>query len=194
MNFLAHLFLSGRDDEIILGNFIGDFVKGKKYLDYSKGIGNGILLHRAIDHYTDSHPVVGRSKKRLEKKYRHYSGVIVDIFYDHFLARNWLRFADVPLEKFASDCYKLVERNLHVLPEKALYVFPFMVKGNWLVNYSNIQGIRNTMRGMAKRTSHESKMEESVNDLEERYPEFEKDFLDFFPDITDFAEKLRRKN
>ena len=190
MNFLAHLYLSGKDDEIKLGNFIGDFVKGKKFLDFPEGVGKGILLHRSIDHYTDTHVMVLQSKKRLGKKYGHYSGVIVDIFYDHFLAKNWDLFSDTDLSTFADQCYHLVDKNIHKLPEKVRYLLPFMVKDNWLVNYGQLSGVKRTMRGMAKRALYDSKMDESITDLTTHYEYFEKDFFDFFPDIQKYVNSI----
>ena len=105
MNFLAHLYLSGDNEQIIVGNFIGDFVKGRNALQtFDPTIALGIELHRAIDQFTDTHPVVRSSKDRLRPKYRHYAGVIVDIFYDHFLARKWNDYHKTPLPEFAQRC------------------------------------------------------------------------------------------
>jgi len=190
VNFLAHLYLSGKDEEIKLGNFIGDFVKGKKFMDFSEGVGKGILLHRSIDHYTDTHQTVQQSKKRLGQKYGHYNGVIIDIFYDHFLAKNWGLFSDIELSTFADQCYNLVDKNIHKLPEKVRYLLPFMVKDNWLVNYGQLSGVKRTMRGMAKRALYDSKMDESITDLTTHYEYFEKDFLDFFPDIQKYVASI----
>ena len=100
MNFLAHAYLSGNNDGILLGNFVADSIKGKQYLDYPSDVGKGILLHRKIDYYTDSHKVFRDSKKRLSAKYGIFSGIIIDIFYDHFLARNWDDYSEVKLKSF----------------------------------------------------------------------------------------------
>ena len=105
MNFLAHLYLSKNNKNILIGNFIADAVKGKKYQNYSKEIQAGILLHREIDNYTDAHPVVRKSKQRLNKRYKHYDGVIIDILYDHFLAKNWHNYSDIPLDIYAENVY-----------------------------------------------------------------------------------------
>src|SRR4051812_44429809 len=109
MNFLAHLYLSGDNDYVKLGNFIGDFVKGRNLNEqFPSGIARGIRLHRAIDEFTDSHPIVKKSKDRLRPAYRHYAPVIVDVFYDHFLARNWTRYSDTALADYAEQTYDLV--------------------------------------------------------------------------------------
>lgn len=182
MNFLAHLYLSGDNAEIKVGNFIGDFVKGKNLPERFDGdIAKGIALHREIDWFTDRHPVVKQSKDRLRPKYRHYSGVIVDVFYDHFLARNWNRYSTQLLPDFAEACYDTIQQHESVLPEDVKYMLPYMIKGNWLVNYAQLEGIHRALSGMARRTRFESKMEESVIDLEKDYTDYEREFEIFFP-------------
>ena len=183
MNFLAHLYLSGSDEEIKVGNFIGDFVKGNPRDQYDGKIVDGIIIHREIDRYTDLHPVSQRSKKRLVEKYRHYSGVIIDIFYDHFLANHWSDFSDIPLADFADESYAIMNKHIDIFPEKARFMLPYMERYNWLVNYAKINGIQRTLQGMSQRTSFRSKMEEATADLEENYEDFERDFFDFFPEI-----------
>lgn len=185
MNFLAHLHLSGNDPNIMVGNFIGDFVKGKKVESYEPGIAKGILLHRTIDYFTDRHQIVAKSKGRLRDKYRHYSGVIVDIFYDHFLASNWGQYHSESLEKFAEEAYNLVLSYEEILPEKALYMLPYMMKNNWLVNYASIEGISSALYGMSRRTKYNSQMEEATKELEESYDLFKKEFEEFYPELVD---------
>ena len=184
MNFLAHLHLSGNDPNILVGNFIGDFVKGKQVESYEPGIAKGIFLHRAIDYFTDKHQIVAKSKGRLRDKYRHYSGVIIDIFYDHFLASNWSQYHSDPLEKFAEEAYNLVLSYEEILPEKALYILPYMMKNNWLVNYAHIEGISTVLYGMSKRTKFHSRMEEATKELEEFYDLFQKEFEEFYPELV----------
>ena len=184
MNFLAHIYLSGKDPNIQLGNFIGDFVKGRNLKEqFEAGIAKGIELHRAIDEFTDKHPVVKLSKDRLRGKYRHYSPVIVDIFYDHYLARNWDRFHPTILPDFAEQTYNMIMSREAVLPEKVKWMMPYMIKGNWLANYARIEGIGRVLNGMSRRTPYESKMHEAVEDLQTHYPDFEKEFFDFFPEL-----------
>ncbi len=183
MNFLAHLYLSGNDDKIKIGNFIGDFVKGNPRDQYEGKIADGIIIHREIDRYTDAHPVSQRSKKRLVEKYRHYSGVIIDIFYDHFLAAHWDEFSSVQLQQYARESYTLMNENIEMLPHRARYMLPYMEKYNWLLNYSKLEGIARTLDGMSRRASFKSRMEEAVHDLEAHYEGFQSDFFDFFPEI-----------
>lgn len=184
MNFLAHLFLSGENENILVGNFIADFVKGKRALEsFDIKIRRGIELHRAIDLFTDTHAVVASSKDKLRPKYRHYAGVIVDVFYDHYLAKNWGLYANVRLEDFADRAYKTLQRNYNSLPVGVQQMLPYMVRGNWLVNYSRPEGIGRALTGMSRRTPYESKMDEALNDLIKFDDEFEQEFKIFFPEL-----------
>lgn len=183
MNFLAHLYLSGNSEGLLIGNFIADAVKGKAHEKFPPDIQKGIILHRRIDIYTDSHPIVLQSCKRLWDKYRHYSPVIIDIFYDHFLAANWSNYSTVSLEKFVADAYRLMEANRELLPEKIQFMLSFMTKQNWLVNYAQVEGIRKTLTGMSRRTPFESGMETAVESLVEHYPLFKNEFELFFEEL-----------
>jgi acyl carrier protein phosphodiesterase len=188
MNFLAHLYLSGTDTDLRVGNFIGDFVKGKNIRSRFEGnIAKGIELHRAIDFFTDLHPIVKQSKNRLRPKYRHYSGIIVDIFYDHFLARNWLQYSSRPLAEFAEESYRLLHEKDLILPEEVKHLLPYMVRDNWLVNYARIEGIEKALSGMARRTVYVSKMNESVEELRASYEDFQTEFQEFFPILRDWT-------
>lgn len=190
MNFLAHLYLSGESPQLKTGNFIGDFVKGKNLTDrFDPEVAKGIVLHREIDWFTDRHPVVKQSKDRLREKYRHYSGVIVDIFYDHFLAKHWDNYSEQVLPDFADECYDLLQQQKDMLPEEVNFLLPYMIKGNWLVNYSRLEGIQKALSGMARRTRFESKMEQSVVDLENHYELFREEFELFFPELNAFCER-----
>jgi len=168
----------------MVGNFIGDFVKGRNLMEqFGDGIAKGIALHREIDAFTDRHPVVLQSKTRLRPKYRHYAPVIVDVFYDHFLSRYWDHYHPQPLPDFAREAYLFLESQSDVLPEGVRHLLPHMKRGNWLLNYGNLQGIQRALSGLASRTRHESHMEESVQDLEESYDAFKTEFETFFPDL-----------
>jgi len=193
MNFLAHSYLSGNDNEIILGNMIGDFVKGKNHLHFKDKVKQGIILHRDIDEYTDKHPIVKEAKKKLYKRYHHYSGVIVDIFYDHFLAKNWLLFSKIPLSNYAQYCYDILDRNSAIIPEKANYAFHYMKEQNWLYNYQSIEGIGRALLGMSRRTTFESGLENATEELQEDYEFHNGNFMKFFPDVIEYS-KIRLKS
>lgn len=186
MNFLAHLYLSGDNTKIMVGNFIGDFVKGRN-LDFEPEIIKGIILHRAIDEFTDHHPVVLKSKIRLRAKYRHYAPVIVDIFYDHFLSKYWNNYHHQLLSVYAAYAYETIESFDPILPKEVKNLMPYMIKGNWLVNYGYIEGIQRALTGMARRTKFNSKMDESIVDLQMHYESFKSEFEEFFPDLRNFC-------
>ena len=190
MNFLAHLYLSRNRTKIMVGNFIGDFVKGRNLHDrYEAEIVAGIEMHRAIDHFTDHHPMVAQSKDRLRPKYRHYSGVIVDVFYDHFLARNWNQYHVQILPDFARQTYAIIQQHNAILPNEVRQMLPYMIQGNWLVNYAQVEGINRALSGMASRTPYKSLMEEATVDLEASYEEFKMEFATFFPILQQWADQ-----
>lgn len=187
VNFLAHIYLSGNNDQLKLGNFIADAIKGRRYLNYNSEIQKGILLHREIDSFTDSHPIVKKSKERLHKRYKHYDGVIIDIFYDHFLAKNWRDYHPEPLALFVSDFYKIATSQIKVLPEKIQYMLPYMVKANWLYNYQSLDGIERVLKGMNSRTNYKSHMDLAIEDLKLHYTDLQNDFIQFFDILRTFS-------
>jgi acyl carrier protein phosphodiesterase len=187
MNFLSHLYLSGNSEGLIIGNFIADSVKGSDYKNYSPEIQKGILLHRQIDTFTDTHLIVEESKQRLRTKYRKYAGVIVDIFYDHFLAANWKDFSDEGLNDYAQKIYSLISKNHPVLPEKSVHFTKYMIHYNILEAYSRLEGIDRVLKGMAQRTKFESNMEHAIHDLKEHYDLFDNEFKRFFPELKQFV-------
>ncbi len=189
MNFLAHIYLSGEDKELTLGNFFADSLKGKSYLKYPRGIQRGVVLHRAIDFYTDTHPTVRKSISRLFDTYGHYSGIIVDILYDHYLAVHWVKYSQVPLENFIDDFYELLQENYTILPKPVQQFMPYMIRDNWLLSYATIEGIGKILYQMNERTNRKSKMNFAVVELEKHYSEFEAEFLSFFEELQLFVIK-----
>ena len=183
MNFLAHLYLSGDDEEVLVGNFIGDFVKGAQMDHYPQNVQKGIRLHRSIDYYTDTHEIVLQSKIRLREKFRHYAPVIVDVYYDHFLARDWAKFSKTPLKEYTENFYQLINKYFDMIPKGVIHMLSFMARDNWLYNYQFIEGIDRALTGMSRRTKFESKMEEASKSLKEHYESFDKEFHQFFPDL-----------
>ena len=187
MNFLSHLYLAGHSEGLIIGNFIADSVKGNAFKNYSEEIQKGILLHRKIDTFTDSHPIVELSKGRLRDNYKKYAGVIVDIYYDHYLAVNWNDYAEVELNVFTKSIYSIVDRYKDLLPPKSAQFNKYMVHHNILSAYASLDGIEKVLRGMAERTTFVSNMEHSIHDLKEHYHLFEKEFRLFFPELQQFV-------
>jgi acyl carrier protein phosphodiesterase len=189
MNFLAHLYLSADNTEIMIGNFIADHIKGSKFTQYTADIQRGIRLHRAIDSFTDTHDIVRQSKRRLDKRYGHYSGVIIDIFYDHFLAINWRQYSEIPLETYVQSVYRLLNQHLDILPSKTQEMLPYMIKYNWLYNYQFAKGIQEVLNGMNRRTQGKSKMNLASQDLLEHYDAFNEDFKLFFEYLREHSIK-----
>ena len=187
MNFLSHLFLSGDSEGLIIGNFIADSVKGSDYKKYNPEIQQGILLHRQIDTYTDTHPIVEKSKERLRTNYHKYAGVIVDVYYDHYLAVNWQQYSSEKLSDYTQRIYSLIEKNRDVLPLKSAQFTKYMVHYNILEAYAQLDGIERVMKGMAQRATFESNMENSVNDLKKHYDLFGNEFREFFPELQQFV-------
>ncbi|CAL67022.1 protein containing DUF479 [Christiangramia forsetii KT0803] len=188
MNFLAHIYLSGDNEQVKIGNFMADSIKGKKYLKYPGDLQKGIILHRAIDYYTDTHPIFKQSTQRLFPIYGHYSGIIVDIFYDHFLAANWNQYSKIPLRDYTEQFYKLLESNFEILPVKVKNFLPYMVSDNWLLSYAEIDGIEKVLSGMNRRTGRKSNMNLAVKELKLYYEEFEEEFESFFEEIIEFSD------
>ena len=173
MNFLAHLYLSGKEEEVIIGNFVADSVKGNFLDRFPEGMERGIRLHREIDHYTDQHPVFKSSRNRLSPRYRMYAGVIVDLYYDHFLAKYWNEFSKEDLTEFVSMTYFLLVRKFHLLPPRSRRILPFMITQNWLVGYRDLAMLQRVFNGMSRRTSHPSGMEHAIDDLQVDYELYE---------------------
>jgi len=187
MNYLAHIYLSGDDDLVTIGNFIADGIKGKSYKKYPKEIQTGVLLHRNIDTFTDAHEIVRQSTKRLHEKYGHYSGIIVDILYDHFLAKNWSKYCNVPLSEYVKVFYVLLEEHYEILPLRIQKLMPYMFTDNWLLSYASIEGISKVLSGMNRRTQNRSGMDKAVIELELFYAEFEAEFEAFFEELIIFS-------
>lgn len=187
MNYLAHIYLSFKDEEITIGNFIADSIRGNKYHHLPNRVQKGIMLHRAIDTFTDAHPIARASSKRLHANYSHYSRVIVDIFYDHFLAKNWAKYSSVSLETFVSGFYDLLEDNYAILPPGVKRMMPYMIADNWLLTYAEIGGIGRVLQGMNRRTQHKSGMNNAVDDLREHYDQFESEFILFFAELEAYT-------
>jgi acyl carrier protein phosphodiesterase len=187
MNYLAHIYLSGNDREVQLGNFIADSVKGKQLERYETGIQKGIRMHRAIDYFTDTHPLVKKGGARLFPTFRHYHLVLMDMFYDHFLAKNWHRFADNSLEDFAQDFYRFLERRTDDLPLRNQKSLPYLVEENWLVKYAEIDGLTYILKQMTHRIQYKVELWKGVDFLEAFYTEYEDEFYAFFDDLQQYV-------
>lgn len=189
MNLLAHIFLSGTPSDLMLGNFIGDFVKGKQWQNYPLEMQKGILLHRSIDDFTDKHEIVKTGIKRLRPDYGLYAGVIIDIFYDHFLALNWGKYMDKKLEDFAQEVFLYFSTNVDKLPERVRHFLPYMIRDNWLVKYGTVEGIYHSLRGVTRRIQHRKILYDAIKYLEFDFDKLNEEFQMFFPDLMKLVEK-----
>jgi acyl carrier protein phosphodiesterase len=192
MNFLAHLYLSGENEGIIIGNFIADAVKGNHLGQFPEAVEKGIRIHREIDSYTDKHPVFLESKGRLQGTYHKFSGVIVDLYYDHFLARYWTDYSDHDLRQYVAGSYKLLLRNYGILPARSRRILPYMIAQNWLVGYADFDKLTRVFQGMSRRSRFKSGMENAVTDLKKDYTAYLEEFRNFFPDLIDYVQQYRK--
>lgn len=183
VNYLAHLYLAGRDDEYIAGALLGDFVKGRlENMDLPPGVVEGIRLHRAIDTYTDAHPVVLRSRARLTER-RRVSGIIVDLVYDHFLAARWQEFANEPLPAFCRRSYDCLLARIDEFPPTLRRILPHMASHDWLGSYAELDNVALALERIGSRLRQPDTLLGVQADLERHYRGLERDFLEFFPDL-----------
>ena len=187
MNLLAHFLLSHQTPALVVGSFLGDFVKGKRYLEYEETVAQGILLHREIDTYTDTHPVFLQSKYRLVPQQGHYAGVVVDIFYDHLLATQWSTYHPEPLPDFAQHVYQTLREHQEILPPTARQAMDYLIQHHWLENYAALAGIAQTLRGMERRVAHPNQMSQAVLTLEKDYDLYAQEFQTFFSQLQAHA-------
>lgn len=187
MNFLAHAHLSGNDEKVIIGNFIADRVKGNAWKNYPEEIQTGILLHRFIDDFTDSHPVNKQSSRILQPYFGKYSGVVTDVVNDHFLSVLWSHFHHQDRSLFISFTYEVLKKHETFLPEKTKQMVPLMISQDWLGSYIRIEGIADILRRMSKRTPFESGMDNSLEPLQKHLHELNQNFIAFYPDLITAA-------
>ena len=190
MNFLAHAHLSGKNSDLLFGNFIADAVKGNASLKYKDGILAGITLHRQIDTFTDTHPIHKESRDLIRPHFGKFSGIVVDIYYDHFLAKQWDAYSDTPLDQYTSWVYKQVSKRFLQLPNRTKRILPFMISQNWLLNYANYQGLENIFHGMDRRTNYISGMDNAVEVLKINYEPLNTHFNKFYLELMEYVKKL----
>ena len=183
MNFLAHIYLSGENELLAIGNFMADGIRGHQYLEFHPEVQKGVLLHRTIDSFTDAHPIYRKSKHRLHEKYGHYSGVIMDIVYDHYLAKNWAKYHTTTLSTYAENFYQLLEKHYALLTEKAKTMMPYMIERDWLTSYATLGGLEMILFQMDYRTKHRAHMQEAIVEIQEFYTDFEEEFTAFFKEL-----------
>jgi len=187
MNYLAHAYLSFRQPDVLTGNLISDFVKGKKVLDYPEGVQVGIRLHRAIDAFTDEHAATAAAKQVFRPHYRLYSGAFVDVLYDHFLANDHKEFTDATLMAFSQEVYASLNAYVPLFPPAFAGMFPYMKQYNWMYGYREREGIMHSFRGLVRRATYLTESETAFALFEEHYATLRQCYEDFFPDMKAFA-------
>jgi len=180
MNILIHLFFSQNDENIILGNFIADYIRGiNRIKGYPPQIQSGIKLHQWIDNYSDNNLIVKKTISIFSPSLKHYAPVAVDVIYDHFMSNNWENFSKKSLFNTIDEFYIILENNYNILPNKAKRAVDHMIKNNWLMMYKDLSGLKNIFEWMDTRASFEANLTNSIEILEEYYSEIENDFLSF---------------
>jgi acyl carrier protein phosphodiesterase len=192
MNFLAHLYLADDTPYSILGNMLGDFAESDFRERYNEEICRGIILHRKVDIFTDSHEIFLRSKRRVSDEYRLLKGIMIDIFYDHFLAKNWDFYSHTPLEDYSNYVYEIFATHQSLVPLRLQQMLPVMISGNWLLSYREIKEITWVLKGMSGRLSKKNKLAQGIEELQKNYDELENDFRKFFPRLVDYADDLKK--
>jgi len=187
MNYLAHSYLSFGDSEILVGNMISDYVKGKKKFDYPLAIQKGIMLHRTIDTFTDTHPATKAAIVFFKPVVGTYAGAFVDVVYDHFLAKDETEFPGETLSIFASDAYKKLSEYYDLLPERFQRMLPHMINQNWLLNYRTMNGIENSFAGIFRRAKYIEYTKEAFQQFEKYYSKLQDYYTTFFGDVKNMA-------
>lgn len=191
MNYLAHLYLADDSPESIVGNLLGDFLKGHGTEGYCDEIKKGIRLHKNVDTYTDSHPIVRESKRLISPVNRRYAGILIDVFYDHFLAKNWLTYSSVSLHGFTVKVYDILQSYQAILPDSLKRGLPHIIKRNLLMSYAEISGISFALQRISLRLKRENNLGRAVEELTTNYECFELNFDLFFPELIDYVKTLR---
>lgn len=193
MNYLGHLALSGENEDVLFGNFIADAVKGNSYHNFNNSIQKGILLHRFIDHFTDSHPVYLKGKRRMYSDLPKVSGILLDILYDHILLIKWKDYFVKEPSEFIDSCYEILDAKIDLMPEKISYMFYYMKKDNWLLNYQFEWGLYKSISGIEKRITPSIDLEAFKTILNENKTAYFSEFDEFFKDIlNESASYLKR--
>ncbi|MGY4531147.1 acyl carrier protein phosphodiesterase [Pseudomonas sp. TE3786] len=186
MNYLAHLHLGGDQPAQLLGSLYGDFVKGPLAGRFPAPLEHAIAVHRRIDAYTDSHPLVLQAKARFPQARRRTAGILIDLFFDHCLARHWQHYADEPLAQFTARVYRVLDEE-PALPERLAYIAPRMAAQDWLGSYQEFAVLQQVLLGMSRRLSRPQMLEGAMDELRELYEPLSEDFQAFYPELQGFA-------
>lgn len=187
MNYLGHLFIADKDPLFQCGVFMADFIKGNKYVNYPKKIQNGILFHRATDTFTDQSPILKNLKNRLYPSVGKYAGVVLDVYIDHVLAKNWDTFNNQPLTAFVKETHLTLATNQHYLPWVGKYLFIKMFLGNWLLSYQGFKGFEHALSGMSMRPRVHRPLTPATPVIKSSKQVFESTVLEFIDSLNKHA-------
>jgi acyl carrier protein phosphodiesterase len=187
LNYLVHLYLAGQDTELQLGGLMGDFVKGNIPADYPERLALGLRLHRRIDSLSQNSPHTRRSRQRLDPKFGHGRGIIIDIFYDHFLASTWADHSPEPLESYAANVYRMLQKNHLQLPPALQQIAPRMIEHNWLVSYQQQKVVGKALEKISRRLSRPLPLAQGIDDLVAHEESLRQDFSDFMTEAIEFV-------
>ena len=189
MNFLAHAVLAGDDPALIVGGVVGDWIKGPLPGALPPDLARGVALHRAIDSHAETHPAFQRSRNRVAADRRRYAGVLVDIFYDHLLARDWAQHRPMPLEHFCTGVYGHIDARLADLPDHARPAMNLMAREDWLHSYADLAGIADVLQRMSRRASQPNPLAGGEQAFSADAEGFAEDFAWWFADAQDFVRR-----
>lgn len=191
MNFLAHMFLTYGDKKLTVGNYVADFIRNRDLVLFPKKVVKGIMLHRHIDHYTDTHEEVLRSTRKLRTRHKKYAPVVIDVFYDYILSKNWERYTNVPIRDFADEIYEVLKENSYMFPIHLQDITARMIEDDFLLQYGKKSGMRKTFERIGKRAKFKSNFATAFDDLENDFEEIQDGFNAFFPDLIAEVEKMK---
>ncbi len=193
MNYLAHIFLAQQSDQAMLGALLGDFVKASDTARYALPIQTDIILHRKIDSYTDSHPLVLDARRLFQPQHRRYAGILLDVFYDHVLSQHWSRYSDAPMQDLIARFYTALQAHESILPDKLQRALPYMVSQDWLGSYQDFAGVDFALRRVSQRLSKNGHLlREGIADLETHHAALSAGFLEFFPELIAYVAEQRQ--
>jgi acyl carrier protein phosphodiesterase len=191
LNYLAHLYLAGDDPKAQVGQVLADFVAAREIDSFEPGIRAGIRAHQRIDVFTDSHPIVVAARRRMVAPYRRYGNILLDVFFDHFLAKNWDRYsAGISLEDFAQQRYRVLNEHRDAYPGRFQRVIISMARGDWLGSYREVNNIDRALQGISRRLTRENPLADGVSVLRDQYDELDADFAKFFPELERYVTEL----
>lgn len=191
MNFLAHMFLTYGDKKLTVGNYVADFIRNRDLVLFPKKVVKGIMLHRHIDHFTDTHEEVLRSTRKLRKRHKKYAPVVIDVFYDYILSKNWETYANVSIREFADEIYKTLNEYSYLFPIHLQDITERMIADDFLLQYGQKAGIKKTFQRIGKRAKFKSNFATAFDDLENNFDEIQDGFNLFFPNLISEVEKMK---